>query len=176
MPIPSVSSSTSTSSILPTYVVVDIIDESKRSKQQKQPNPVEQQGTLKSQGSNDNGNDNEDKDNKINNATTAIETDAKQDDNVKYKQRKKVLLLHARREDDDKFVNLSEKRLRPVCISSLYAGSRFQGTQKCGSSSYEVNVELLVSLLYKLCYYRMLMCYKIERGYERKYLVWISKD
>jgi hypothetical protein len=62
------------------------------------------------------------------------------------KTNNQVVLLHARREDDDKVVNINEDRLRPVCASGLYAGSVFQGTQKCGTSSYEVNVELLVSL------------------------------
>jgi hypothetical protein len=146
MPIPSVSSSTSTSSISPTYAVVNVIDESKRNKSQKLPSLAEQQKALDST-----KDSNKDKDNNKNSATNdadAMEIDAKQDATVQFKQKKKVLLLHARREDDDKFVNLSEKRLRPVCISGLYAGSRFQGTQKCGSSSYEVNVELLVSSIY----------------------------
>lgn len=64
----------------------------------------------------------------------------------KYKKQK-TLLLHSRRDDDDKVVNLSEERLRPISISGLYPGSKFHGTQKCGTASYEVNVELLVSLL-----------------------------
>lgn len=61
--------------------------------------------------------------------------------------KKKALLLHARRDDDDRTVNLTEERLCPVAISGLYAGSRYHGTQKCGAASYEVNVELLVSTL-----------------------------
>ena len=59
--------------------------------------------------------------------------------------KRKVRLLHARREDDDQMVNLNDKRLLPVSMSGLYAGSKFTGTQKCGTASYEVNVELLVS-------------------------------
>lgn len=142
MPIPSVSSSTNTSSTSPAYAVVDTSDESKCNKQQKQPNSVEQQETLE-----DNGNIN-DNDTKF--KTQQMEPDSKQDGNVQCKQKKRVLLLHARHEDDDKFVNLSEKRLRPVSISGLYAGSCFNGTQKCGNSSYEVNVELLVSFFFFL--------------------------
>ncbi|KAI8971556.1 vacuolar import/degradation protein Vid24 [Mycotypha africana] len=29
------------------------------------------------------------------------------------------------------------------CVGELYAGSMFKGTQKCGTTSYEVNVEIL---------------------------------
>ncbi|KAI8087690.1 vacuolar import and degradation protein-domain-containing protein [Gilbertella persicaria] len=56
---------------------------------------------------------------------------------------KKSSLLHARREHEDKPVSISETRLRPISMTGLYAGSMFHGTQKCGTASYEVNVELL---------------------------------
>lgn len=81
----------------------------------------------------------------------AMETDVSMDKNKQQASsqttKKKALLLHARREDDDRSVNLTEERLCPVAISGLYAGSRYQGTQKCGNASYEVNVELLVNNL-----------------------------
>ncbi|KAG2229676.1 vacuolar import and degradation protein-domain-containing protein [Thamnidium elegans] len=74
-----------------------------------------------------------------------IETDSSNDNKKSYTElkKKKALLLHARHEDEDKVVNLSEHRLCPVSISGLYAGSKFYGTQKCGPASYEVHVELL---------------------------------
>lgn len=88
-----------------------------------------------------------------------IETDVSSNDNRVYNLKKK-LLLHARREDEDKVVNLTEDRLCPVSISGLYAGSKFYGTQKCGQASYEVEVELLVSFF--ICYFHILVSYEIN--------------
>ncbi|KAI7901817.1 vacuolar import and degradation protein-domain-containing protein [Cokeromyces recurvatus] len=81
----------------------------------------------------DNGNDGHDNDMDENNLQLLVKTN----------QKRKIVLLHARREGDDKTVNISEERIRSISIGGLYAGSMFYGTQKCGSASYEVNVELL---------------------------------
>lgn len=93
----------------------------------------------------------------------AMETDVSMDKNKQQASlqttKKKALLLHARREDDDRSVNLTEERLCPIAVSGLYAGSRYHGTQKCGNASYEVNVELLVNMCCKqqkqtlICYF-----------------------
>ncbi|KAI8358554.1 vacuolar import and degradation protein-domain-containing protein [Blakeslea trispora] len=58
------------------------------------------------------------------------------------KGQKKNVLLHARAEHE-KTVDISDTRLHPVSLNGLYAGSFFHGTQKCGTASYEVNVEIL---------------------------------
>lgn len=72
-----------------------------------------------------------------------METDDNQRKRINKKQQKK--LLHARRDDNDKTVNLSDYRLQTHSKSALYPGSRFSGSQKCGPSSYEVEVEILVN-------------------------------
>lgn len=90
-------------------------------------------------------NSNDKNDNNNRNDDDAMETETQTGvDALRKTKKKKVLLLHARREDVDQVVNLTEERLRPVSVSGLYAGSKFHGTQKCGTASYEVNVELLV--------------------------------
>lgn len=114
--------------------------------------------------------------------TNTMGTDVSSNDSTKQqvqlkKTKKKALLLHARREDDDKTVNLTEERLCPISISGLYAGSRYHGTQKCGPSSYEVNVELLVSghfFLSSHCLNVNLLL--LACGYERKYFKWLFKN
>ncbi|KAI9265598.1 vacuolar import and degradation protein-domain-containing protein [Sporodiniella umbellata] len=39
-------------------------------------------------------------------------------------------------------IDLSHKRLKPSRLGELYAGSQFRGQQECGSSSYEVTVDI----------------------------------
>lgn len=49
------------------------------------------------------------------------------------------------RDEDDYWVDISNKRLRNTRLGALYAGSRFKGVQKCGISKYNVMVDIQVS-------------------------------
>jgi hypothetical protein len=136
MPIPSVTSNPSSSAINVATIVVTEVENNvkcKYSSNELNDNMVLRDEVL------------------INNNDT-METDVqtienKQEETCKKTIQNKVLLLHARREDDDLVVNLTEDRLCPISVSGLYAGSKFYGTQKCGTASYEVNVELLVKYI-----------------------------
>lgn len=135
MPIPSIVSSSSSNSIpLP---VVTITTPSLEEVVHQDDSKCKQQPTTKSQP------------NSVNNNSMETEVNYATKQHVKscHKTNNKVVLLHARREEDDKVANINEDRLRPVCVGGLYAGSAFRGTQKCGTASYEVNVELLVSIV-----------------------------
>jgi hypothetical protein len=46
------------------------------------------------------------------------------------------------RNEDDYWVDISNKRLRNTHLGALYAGSRFKGVQKCGISKYNVMVDI----------------------------------
>ncbi|EPB84894.1 hypothetical protein HMPREF1544_08329 [Mucor circinelloides 1006PhL] len=46
------------------------------------------------------------------------------------------------RDEDDYWVDISNKRLRNTRLGALYAGSRFKGVQKCGISKYNVMVDI----------------------------------
>lgn len=50
------------------------------------------------------------------------------------------------RDEDDYWVDISNKRLRNTRLGALYAGSRFKGVQKCGISKYNVMVDIQVSV------------------------------
>lgn len=140
MPIPSVSSSLTTTTTTTTRTTAyedhnDIL-KCKSASITAIDSPLTTKGFQKNNSNNKNDNNRNDDD--------AMETETQTGvDALRKTKKKKVLLLHARREDDDQVVNLSEERLRPVSVSGLYAGSKFHGTQKCGTASYEVNVELL---------------------------------
>lgn len=135
MPIPSIVSSSSSNAILLPVVTITTpsLDEIAHQEDPK----CKQQPAIKSQANAVSSNSME----------TEVSYNTKQPVKPCHKVNNKVVLLHARREDDDKVANINEDRLRPVCVSGLYAGSVFRGTQKCGTASYEVNVELLVSAL-----------------------------
>ncbi|KAK4515549.1 uncharacterized protein ATC70_010499 [Mucor velutinosus] len=131
MPIPSiVSSSSSNATPLP---VVTITNPSLDEIVLQEDSKCKQQPTIKSEASTVSSNSME----------TEVSYNTKQHVKSCHKINKAVVLLHARREEDDKVANINEDRLRPVCVGGLYAGSVFRGTQKCGTASYEVNVELL---------------------------------
>ncbi|KAI8988926.1 vacuolar import and degradation protein-domain-containing protein [Pilobolus umbonatus] len=46
------------------------------------------------------------------------------------------------RTEDDYLIDISNTRLRNTSLASLYVGSRFKGVQKCGSSRYNVVVDI----------------------------------
>lgn len=145
MPIPSIVSSSSSNAIpLP---VVTITTPSLDEIVHQEDSKCKQQSAIKSQANAVSGNSME----------TEVSYNTKQHVKPCHKINSKVVLLHARREEDDKVANINEDRLRPVCVGGLYAGSVFRGTQKCGTASYEVNVELLVRTV---CVYVCLCKYK----------------
>ncbi|KAG0169952.1 GID complex subunit 4, VID24 [Apophysomyces sp. BC1034] len=59
---------------------------------------------------------------------------------VSKKKRRSPLLTS--RAEDEHWVDLSDRRLRCSRLGALYAGSKFQGIQKCGNKSYEVTVDI----------------------------------
>lgn len=48
------------------------------------------------------------------------------------------------RNQDELWVDISNKRLPNSRLGALYAGSRFVGIQECGNTSYEVVVDIQV--------------------------------
>lgn len=48
------------------------------------------------------------------------------------------------RTEGDFWVDISNKRLRTSRLGALYDGSRFKGVQKCGTSKYNVLVDIQV--------------------------------
>lgn len=177
MPIPSiVPSSSANNSITVRLPVVTITTPPLEDQQQQQQDDskCKHQSTIKASSNLVNNN----------NIETEASYNAKQHVKSCRKTNNQVVLLHARREHDDKVVNINEDRLRPVCASGLYAGSVFHGTQKCGTSSYEVNVELLVSLSLRVCvcvlylYDTSFHCasYYVACGYEGEFSLWLFKD
>ncbi|RCH93640.1 GID complex subunit 4, VID24, partial [Rhizopus stolonifer] len=57
------------------------------------------------------------------------------------KPAKRNTSLVSRNQDDD-WVDISNKRLRHSRLGALYDGSRFKGVQKCGMSKYNVIVDI----------------------------------
>ncbi|KAI7864202.1 vacuolar import and degradation protein-domain-containing protein [Spinellus fusiger] len=57
------------------------------------------------------------------------------------KKRRRIPLLTSRTEDDV-WVDLSEQRIQNSRLGALYAGSQFKGLQTCGTTSYEVVVDI----------------------------------
>lgn len=51
------------------------------------------------------------------------------------------------RDEDEHWVNISDKRLKSSRLGSLYSGSRFKGIQKCGISKYNVSVDIQVNII-----------------------------
>jgi hypothetical protein len=51
------------------------------------------------------------------------------------------------RNENDYWVDISDKRLRNSRLGALYDGSRFKGVQKCGTSKYNVLVDIQVELI-----------------------------
>lgn len=62
---------------------------------------------------------------------------------VQQKRQRKSLVS---RNEDDYWVDISDKRLRNSRLGALYDGSRFKGVQKCGTSKYNVLVDIQVKL------------------------------
>lgn len=50
----------------------------------------------------------------------------------------------ASRNEDDYWVDISDRRLRNSRLGALYDGSQFKGVQKCGTSKYNVLVDIKV--------------------------------
>jgi hypothetical protein len=59
-------------------------------------------------------------------------------------ERKKTSSLVSRNEDDY-WVDISDRRLRNSRLGALYDGSQFKGVQKCGTSKYNVLVDIKVN-------------------------------
>ncbi|ORY96341.1 vacuolar import and degradation protein-domain-containing protein [Syncephalastrum racemosum] len=57
------------------------------------------------------------------------------------KKQKRIPSLTSRTEDE-MWVDISDRRLPGSSLGSLYGGSRFQGIQECGQTSYEVVVDI----------------------------------
>lgn len=70
-------------------------------------------------------------------------TDPMEKSSLRKKKKRKIPLLSCRA-DDEMWVDISTKRLPGSRLGSLYAGSRFEGIQKCGSTSYDVVVDIQV--------------------------------
>ncbi|CAO3625276.1 unnamed protein product [Cunninghamella blakesleeana] len=56
-------------------------------------------------------------------------------------KRKRIVTL-SNRNDNERWVNLTDKRLKPGRLGSLFNGSKFVGIQKGNSSQYDVTVEI----------------------------------
>lgn len=59
------------------------------------------------------------------------------------RKQKRIPSLTSRTEDE-MWVDISDRRLPGSSLGSLYGGSRFQGIQECGQTSYEVVVDIQV--------------------------------
>lgn len=59
-------------------------------------------------------------------------------------QQRKTNSLVSRNEDEC-WVDISDRRLRNSRLGALYDGSRFKGVQKCGTSKYNVLVDIQVN-------------------------------
>jgi hypothetical protein len=59
-------------------------------------------------------------------------------------EQKRTTSLVSRKEDDF-WVDISDRRLRNSGLGALYGGSQFKGVQKCGTTQYEVLVDIQVN-------------------------------
>lgn len=58
-------------------------------------------------------------------------------------EQKKTSSLISRNEDDP-WVDISDRRLKNSRLGALYDGSQFKGVQKCGTNEYNVLVDIKV--------------------------------
>lgn len=66
------------------------------------------------------------------------------DKDDKTMRKKRCITSLTARNEDELWVDISNKRLPNSRLGALYAGSRFVGIQECGSTSYEVVVDIQV--------------------------------
>lgn len=85
-------------------------------------------------------------------SSVASSCDSTKDSNAPLKRRHQSTtslgkrLLNYRR-DDDVWVDISNTRLANSRLGSLYAGSKFKGRQQCDTSTYDVSVDILASII-----------------------------
>lgn len=77
------------------------------------------------------------------NTNTSTPHDLNDEDDKTMRKKRCITSLTARNEDE-LWVDISNKRLPNSRLGALYAGSRFVGIQECGSTSYEVVVDIQV--------------------------------
>lgn len=70
---------------------------------------------------------------------------------INFNKPKKTSLVS--RNEDDNWVDISDKRLRNSRLGALYDGSRFKGVQKCGTSKYNVLVDIKVKKIKRCSMY-----------------------
>ncbi|KAJ8661909.1 hypothetical protein O0I10_002240 [Lichtheimia ornata] len=75
------------------------------------------------------------------NTNTSTPHDLNDEDDKTMRKKRCITSLTARNEDE-LWVDISNKRLPNSRLGALYAGSRFVGIQECGSTSYEVVVDI----------------------------------
>lgn len=76
------------------------------------------------------------------NDNTHSSTRSNKDD--KTMRKKRCITSLTARNQDELWVDISNKRLPNSRLGALYAGSRFVGIQECGNTSYEVVVDIQV--------------------------------